>query len=99
MVFYDRPGGVGMQMALMGRIRCQPDGVLVFAFPDPATRSVVPDLAALERRLIRPLRRRPPRRARWRSWIARCLVIARAWPSLGLLPWVVMDLGAVPAIA
>ena len=73
--------------------------MLVFASPDPTTRSVVPNLAAPERRLIRPLPRRPRRRARWRSWIACCVVIALAWPSLGLLPWVGMDLAAGQAVA
>jgi hypothetical protein len=55
---------------------------------------VVGNLAAPEHRLIRTLPCRLPRRDRWRSWVACCAVIALAWPSLGLLPWVGVDLAA-----
>jgi hypothetical protein len=68
--------------------------VILFAFSDPHRPSVVRNLAPPEHRLIRLLRCRLPRRNRWRSWVAACAVIALAWPSLGLLPWVGMDLGA-----
>jgi hypothetical protein len=30
-------------------------------------------------------------RRRWRNWIASCALVALAWPSLGPLPWVVLD--------
>ena len=35
-----------------------------------------------------------PLRGRWRSWVASCALVTLAWPSLGLLPWVGMDLTA-----
>jgi hypothetical protein len=28
---------------------------------------------------------------RWRNWIASCALVALAWPSLGPLPWVIVD--------
>jgi hypothetical protein len=56
--------------------------------------SVFPDIAPPEPRLIRSSRRRLQRRGRWRSWVACCALVALAWPSLGLLPWVGIDLPA-----
>jgi hypothetical protein len=62
-----------------------------------SSRSAIPSLSvtrhleAPEHRLIRLLPRHLSWRNRWRSWIACCVVIALAWPSLGLLPWVGMD--------
>jgi hypothetical protein len=32
------------------------------------------------------------RARRWRNWIASCALVALAWPSLGPLPWVIVDL-------
>ena len=29
--------------------------------------------------------------ARWRSWVASYALVALAWPSLGLLPWIAVD--------
>jgi len=31
------------------------------------------------------------RRARWKSWITTYALVALAWPSLGLLPWIAME--------
>jgi len=35
--------------------------------------------------------KRYPKRRGWRSWIAAYALVALAWPSLGLLPWVAID--------
>jgi hypothetical protein len=83
-----------MQMARRRSIHCPPNVVLPFAFSDPMAPSVVHNLAAPKQHLIGTLSRRHPWRDHWRSWVACCVVIALAWPSLGLMPWVGMDLGA-----
>jgi len=53
--------------------------------------SVLLDSVSPTHRLKRPPRRDLPRRGRWRSCIASYALLALAWPSLGLLPWVGMD--------
>jgi hypothetical protein len=56
--------------------------------------SVLLDFVPPTHRLKRPSARDLPRRNAWRSWIAAYALVALAWPSLGLLPWVVMDVTA-----
>jgi len=64
-------------------------------FVDRIATSVFLDFVSPTHRLKRPSRRDLPRRGRWRSWIASYALLALSWPSLGLLPWVGMDLTAI----
>jgi hypothetical protein len=63
-------------------------------FVDRIATSVLLDFVPPTHCLKRPSRRGLPRRGRWCSWIASYALLTLAWPSLGLLPWVGMDLTA-----
>jgi len=68
--------------------------VILLAFIDRIATSVFLDFVSPTHRLKGPSWRDLPRGRRWRSWIASYALLALSWPSLGLLPWVGMDLPA-----
>ena len=65
--------------------------MIPFALVDRISASVFSDFLQPEPHLKQRSARRPSRRDRWRRWIATYALVALAWPSLGVLPWVAMD--------
>jgi len=68
--------------------------VILFAFVDRTATSVILEFVSPKPRPKRLSRTYLPRRARWRSWVAWCALVALTWPSLGPLPWVGVDFTA-----
>jgi hypothetical protein len=65
-------------------------GNVIFFLVDLIVKSGLVDSMQLKW-LVHELAQRRSHRARWRSWVASYALVALAWPSLGLLPWIAVD--------